>query len=67
MYQLLEKHYEEFVQVYADRFQDRFGFWRPVIHKSVHDYLSRPEGDGLPAGSPAHRAWIDTDEFLMAL
>ena len=38
-YQLLTKHYDEFEQVYADRFQDRYGFWRPVIRKSVHGYL----------------------------
>jgi len=49
LYRLVEEHYEEFERVYPDRFQHKYGFWRLVITKAVHDYLSRPQGDGLPA------------------
>ena len=39
LYRLLEEHYEDFEQVYPDRFQARYGFWRPVIRTAVLDYL----------------------------
>ena len=39
LYRLIEEHYEEFERVYPDRFQARYGFWRPVIRTAVLDYL----------------------------
>ena len=39
LYRLLEEHYEEFEGVYPERFQARYGFWRPVIRTAVLDYL----------------------------
>jgi ribosomal protein S27E len=40
LYQLVEKHYDEFERVYPERFAQRYGFWRPVIGKAVGAYLS---------------------------
>ena len=34
-YQLVEEYYEQFERVYAERYQHRYGFWRPVIRKAV--------------------------------
>ena len=39
LYRLVEEHYEDFEQVYPDRFQARYGFWRPVIRTAVLGYL----------------------------
>ncbi len=39
LYRLFEKHFDEFEQVYPERFQARYGFWRPVISTVVLDYL----------------------------
>ncbi len=39
LYRILEEHYEEFERVYAERFQRKYGFWRPHIRKAVYDYL----------------------------
>ncbi len=32
-------HADKFERVYPDRFQARYGFWRPVIRTAVMDYL----------------------------
>ena len=39
LYRLVEGYYERFERVYADRFQHKYGFWRPVIRKAVEEYL----------------------------
>jgi len=39
LYRLVAEHFEEFERVYPDRFQARYGFWRPVIRAAVLDYL----------------------------
>ena len=36
---LIEEHYDEFERVYPDRFQRKYGFWRPVVRRAVNDYL----------------------------
>ena len=38
LYRLVEEHCDEFEQVYPDRFQHKYGSWRPVIRKAVHEY-----------------------------
>ena len=39
LYRLVEENYEEFERVYPDRYQAKYGFWRPAIRKAVHEYL----------------------------
>jgi ribosomal protein S27E len=39
LFQLLEKHFDEFERVYPDRYQERYGFFRPVIRKAVDAFL----------------------------
>ncbi len=39
LFQLLEQYFEEFEQVYPDRYQNRYGFFRPVIRKAVNAFL----------------------------
>jgi hypothetical protein len=38
-YQCVESHFEEFEQVWDDRYAPRFGFWRPYIIDVIHRYL----------------------------
>jgi len=38
-YRLVEEHYERFEQVYPERYEDRYGFFRPVIRETVYKYL----------------------------
>lgn len=39
LFQLLEQHFDEFERVYPDRYQERYGFFRPVIRKAVDAFL----------------------------
>jgi len=39
LYRVVEERFEEFERVYPDRFQARYGFWRPVVRTAVFDYL----------------------------
>jgi len=39
LFRLLEEHYDAFERVYPERYQQRYGFWRPVIRKAVLDFL----------------------------
>ena len=38
-YQLVERHFDEFEQVYPERYGMRFGFWRPVIRDAIDKFL----------------------------
>ena len=38
-YQLVERFYPEFRRVYAERYQERYGFWRPIIDTVVEKFL----------------------------
>ncbi len=38
-YQLVERFYPEFKAVYEERYQQRYGFWRPAIHRAVEKFL----------------------------
>ncbi len=38
LFRLLDSHYEEFRNVYDERFSKRYGFWRPVIDEVVTKY-----------------------------
>jgi ribosomal protein S27E len=39
LWRLLEQHFETFQQVYDERFAARYGFWRPVVERSVKAIL----------------------------
>lgn len=38
-YRLVEEHFERFEQIYPERYEDRYGFFRPVIRETVYKYL----------------------------
>ena len=38
LWRLIAKHFDTFQQVYDDRYQAKYGFWRPVIEHSVTAY-----------------------------
>jgi len=39
LWRLLDGHFETFREVYRERFQAKYGFWRPVIDRSVAAFL----------------------------
>lgn len=39
LWQLLDQHFESFRQAYDERYQAKYGFWRPVIDHSVAAFL----------------------------
>ena len=38
-YRLVERFYPEFKRVYPERYQERYGFWRPIIDTVVEKFL----------------------------
>ena len=40
LWRLLDEHFEHFRGVYAERYQKRYGFWRPVVERSVEKFLA---------------------------
>ena len=39
LWRLMDQHFETFRQVYDERFQAKYGFWRPVVDRSVTAFL----------------------------
>jgi hypothetical protein len=39
LWQVIERHFESFRQVYEERFAAKYGFWRPIIERSVTAFL----------------------------
>jgi hypothetical protein len=39
LYQCVSKHFAEFESVYPERYQERFGLYRPVIRKVMENLL----------------------------
>jgi hypothetical protein len=39
LWQLLDQHFDSFRQAYDERYQAKYGFWRPVIDRSVAAFL----------------------------
>jgi hypothetical protein len=39
VHRILVDHFDEFERVYPDRYQERYGFWRPVVANAVADFL----------------------------
>ncbi len=39
LWRLIDEYFDSFQQVYDERFQGKYGFWRPVIERSVEAFL----------------------------
>ncbi len=39
LWRLINENFDTFQQVYDDRYQAKYGYWRPVIEKSVAAFL----------------------------
>jgi hypothetical protein len=39
LWRLLDEHFETFQQVYDERFAAKYGFWRPIVERSVTAFL----------------------------
>jgi ribosomal protein S27E len=39
LWRLLDQHFETFRQVYDERFAPKYGFWRPIVERSVTAFL----------------------------
>ncbi len=39
LWQLMERYFETFRRVYDERFQAKYGFWRPIVERSVTAFL----------------------------
>jgi len=39
LWRLIDEHFDSFQQVYDERYQGKYGFWRPVIERSVAAFL----------------------------
>lgn len=40
LWRLIDQHFDSFRQVYDERFQAKYGFWRPVVDRSVTAFLA---------------------------
>ena len=40
LWRLLDRHFDEFQRVYDERYRKRYGFWRPVIGRTVEKFLT---------------------------
>jgi hypothetical protein len=38
-FQVVREHFDEFERVYPERYQERYGYWRPVIRASIEKFL----------------------------
>ena len=39
LWRLMDRHFETFRCVYDERFQAKYGYWRPIVERSVRAYL----------------------------
>ena len=39
LWRLLDEHFESFQQVYDQRYQAKYGYWRPIVEQSVAAFL----------------------------
>ena len=39
LWRLMDRHFETFRRVYDERFQAKYGYWRPIVERSVTAYL----------------------------
>ena len=57
LYKLVNDYFDEFQRSYPERYQERYGFWRPIIGEVVRKFLRC--GD-LAATVPTSRASAPT-------
>ncbi len=62
-YQLVDQYYDEFERVYPERYEKKYGFWRPVIGNAVARFLKC--GD-VQEGFARVRCPDCTHEFFVA-
>ena len=62
-FKIVRNHFNEFERVYPERFQQKYGFWRPVIHSSIEKFLKC--GD-LKEGFARVRCPDCKEEFFVA-
>ena len=62
-YQLVDQYYDEFERVYPERYEKKYGFWRPVIGDAVGSFLKC--GD-IQEGFARVRCPDCTHEFFVA-
>ena len=62
-FKIVRDNFDEFERVYPGRYQDRYGFWRPVIRSSIDKFLKC--GD-LKEGFARVRCPDCKDEFFVA-
>jgi hypothetical protein len=61
LWQLLEQHFDTFQQVYDERFAARYGFWRPIVERSLKAFLKcgdLPEGFARVRCPDCHQAVV---------
>ena len=39
LWRLIDKHFDSFQQIYDERFQAKYGYWRPIVEQSVGAFL----------------------------
>ena len=39
LWRLLDEHFETFQHVYDHRYQEKYGYWRPIVQQSVASFL----------------------------
>ena len=61
-FKVVRDHFEEFERVYPERFQARYGFWRPVIRSSIDKFLKC----GDPKEGFARVRCPDCGEYFLA-
>ncbi len=63
-FKIVRDRFEEFESVYPERFQQRYGYWRPVIRSSIDKFLKC--GD-LKEGFARVKCKDCGEEFFVAL
>ena len=38
-FQLVSRHFTEFERVYPEKYQNTYGFWRPIIRRSIEKFI----------------------------
>ena len=62
-FKIVRDHFDEFEKVYPERYQERYGYWRPVIRSSIDKFLKC--GD-LKEGFARVRCPDCKEEFFVA-
>ncbi len=58
-FRLVREHFDEFERVYAERFQPKYGYWRPVIGTAIDKYVKCGDlREGFARVS--HQQWVLT-------